>query len=34
MECRLISFMWNIIGADQIEMREFKEMIMILIDEN
>ena len=33
-ECRLISYMWNVIGMDQIEMREFKELVMVLIDEN
>jgi hypothetical protein len=30
-ECRLIYFLWDVIGKDSIEMREFKELLLVLI---
>ena len=32
-ECRLISFLWSVVGEDSIEVRYFKEVLMILLSQ-
>lgn len=33
-ECRLLYYLWAIIEEEAIEMQEFKELVMILVEKN